>query len=66
MSLEEFRGVAWAFSELMKRASADMARGEAKSERAPSPPVDAGRRPIGLLAVKVLRRAVGWREAGKT
>jgi len=66
MSLEEFRGRAWAFSELMKRANADMAPGEVKSERAPSPPVDARRTPIGLLAVKVLRRAVGWREAGKT
>ena len=30
MSLDEFRGAGWAFNELMKRAKADIERGEAK------------------------------------
>jgi hypothetical protein len=40
MSLDEYRGAAWAFAELMKRAKADMARGQTRrqesSPRAPT------------------------------
>ena len=61
MSLDEYRGAAWAFAELMKRAKADIARDQAKSASVSFRSGPARKDHVGWFAAKVWRRAVGWR-----
>jgi|KBSMisStaDraftv2_1062788.scaffolds.fasta_scaffold854083_1 hypothetical protein len=64
MSLDEFRGTAWAFAELMKRAKDDAARGHGLGvtpARKPSQRATARKIHLGLFATKALRWALGWR-----
>jgi hypothetical protein len=64
MSFDEYRGTAWAFVELMKRARADDARGHGLGGKPGSKPpqrATARRIHLRLFATKALRRALGWR-----
>jgi len=64
MSLDEYRGTAWAFVELMKRARADAARSQGLGvtpTKKPCRRATAQKIHLGLFATKALRWALGWR-----